>query len=205
MSNSPGLRGGAIGSAAPKSFSSSPNSGAPFQRTCQTACVDSFLPSSSIDFSLSRNVANPLGAIFGSVITHPTAVMTRGRSPSLSESCWPAVFVVANLCSRKKPAATMRYVAGDFGQQSATRMQLPRTIAAKINTVDRSGTISATVIPVAAINASPTNGWRGALSGFIYSQFSLIACWQRKLQYVCARRRTIALVWGAIACISSEP
>src|SRR5437763_16058026 len=54
MSNSPGLRGGAIGSAAPKSFSSSPNSGVPFQRTCQTACVDSFLPSSSIDFSLSR-------------------------------------------------------------------------------------------------------------------------------------------------------
>src|SRR6266581_3514652 len=121
MSNSPGLRGGAIGSAVPKSFSSSPNSGAPFQRTCQTACVDSFLPSSSIDFSLSRNVANPLGAIFGSVIAHPTAVMTRGRSPSLSETCWPAVFVVANLCSRKKPAATMRYVAGDFRHHNSRR------------------------------------------------------------------------------------
>src|SRR6266576_795873 len=61
MSNSPGFRGGAIGSAVPKSFSSSPNSGAPFQRTCQTACVDSFLPSRSIDFGLCRIVANELG------------------------------------------------------------------------------------------------------------------------------------------------
>src|SRR5215211_695641 len=167
MSNSPGLRGDAIGSAVPKSFSSSPNSGAPFQRTCQTACVDSFLPSSSIDFSLSRNVANPLGAIFGSVITHPTAVTARGRSPSLSASCWPAVFVVANLCSKKKPAATMRYVAANFGQQSATRIQIARTIATKINTVDRIGTSSATIIPAAAINARPTNGWHDALSSFI--------------------------------------
>jgi hypothetical protein len=158
MSNSPGFRGGEIGSAVPNSFSSSPNSGAAFQRTCQTARVDWFLPSSSIDFSLSRNVANPLGAIFGSVITYPTAVTTRGRSPSLSASCWPAVFVVANLCSRKKPAATMKYVAANFGQHSATRMQIARTTAAKINTVDRTGTTSATVIPVAAINARPTNG-----------------------------------------------
>ena len=129
MSNSPGFRGGAIGSAVPKSFSSSPNSGAPFQRTCQTASVDSVLPSNSIDFSFNRNVANPFAAIFGSVITHPTAVTTRGRSPSLRASCWPAVFVVANLCSKKKPVATMRYVAGNFGQQSAIRMQIPRTIA----------------------------------------------------------------------------
>src|SRR4030095_10207939 len=105
MSNSPGFRAGAIGSAVPKSFSSSPNSDAPFQRTCQTAYVDSFLPSNSIDLSLSRKVANPLDAIFGSVITHPTAVTTRGRSPSFSASCWPAVFVVANLCSRKNPNA----------------------------------------------------------------------------------------------------
>jgi putative ATPase len=52
---------------------------------------------------------------------------------------------------------------------------------------------SVTIIPTAAINARPTNGWRGALSSFIYPQFSLIACWQRKLQYVCPRRRTIAL------------
>jgi hypothetical protein len=120
--------------------------------------VDSVFPSNSIDFSLSRKVANPLGAIFGSVITHPTAVTTRGRSPSLLASCWPAVFVVANLCSRKKPAATMRYVAGNFGQWSAIRMLIPRTIAAEMSAVGASGTTSATIIPVAAINVRPTNG-----------------------------------------------
>ena len=52
-------------SAFPKSLNSSPNSGVPRQRTCQTACVDCFLPSSSIDSGFSRNLANPLGAIFG--------------------------------------------------------------------------------------------------------------------------------------------
>jgi len=89
-------------SAVPKSFSSSPNSGAPFQRTCQTACVDPFLPFEFNDFTLSRNVANPLGATFGSVITHRLAVTTRGRSPSLSASCWPAVFRCREFVQQKK-------------------------------------------------------------------------------------------------------
>ena len=61
-------------SAFPKSLNSSPNSGAPRQRTCQTARVDCFLPSNSIDSSLTRNVANPFGAILGSLITKPFAV-----------------------------------------------------------------------------------------------------------------------------------
>src|SRR5215831_5387727 len=172
MSNSPGFRGGLIGSAVPKSFSSSPNSGAPFQRTCQTAREDSFLPSNSIDLSLSRKVANPLGAIFGSVVTHPTAVTTRDRSPSFSTSCWPAVFVIASLCSRKKPDATMRYVAANLGEQSKNTMQIPTIIAAEISAVDVSGKISATIIPAAAIGASPTNGWRGTLSNFIHRFFA---------------------------------
>src|SRR5262249_112063 len=149
-----------------------PNSGAPFQRTCQTALVGSVLPSNSIDLSLSRNVANPLGAIFGSVVTHPTTVTTRGRSPSVSASCWPAVFVVANFSSSKKPAATMRYVGASLGQQSKNTMQTSTIIAAEMSAVDASGTISATTIPVAAISASPTNGWRGTLSNFIHPFFA---------------------------------
>jgi hypothetical protein len=68
------------------------------------------------------------------------------------------VFVVANLWSRKKPAATMRYVAVNFGQQSPMRMQIPTTIAAEIRAVDPRGTTSATIIPTAAISARPTNG-----------------------------------------------
>src|SRR5207245_2386081 len=56
MSNSPGFRGGAIGSAVPASFSSSPNSDIPRQRTCHTAHVGSFLASSSIDSRFSKNV-----------------------------------------------------------------------------------------------------------------------------------------------------
>src|SRR4029453_8742708 len=158
MSNSPGLRGGAIGSAVPKSCSSSPNCGAPFQRTCQTACVDSFLPSNSIDLSLSRNVANPLGAIFGSLITQPTAVPPGGPSPSCVASCCPALVVVANLCSKKKPAATIRYVKANLGHQTATRMQIPRTTAPEMSAVGPTGTNSAPIIPTAAISARPTNG-----------------------------------------------
>ena len=158
MSNSPGFRGAAIGSAVPKSFSSSPNSASPFQRTCQIARADRFVPSNSIDVSLSRNVANPLGAILGSLITHPTAVAVRGRSPNLFASCCPSVLVVANLCSRKKPAATTTYVPVNLGQHARIRMHAPRIIAAGTSAVDRTGKISATTIPVMAINARPTNG-----------------------------------------------
>ena len=53
---------------------------------------------------------------------------------------------------------------------------------------DGSGKSSATIIPIAAINARPTNGWRGALSNFMYSRFSLIPPWQRKPQYACRHR-----------------
>jgi len=52
----------------------------------------------------------------------------------------------------------MRYVVANFGQQSATTMQVARSIAVNINSVDRRGTISATAIPVAAISARLTNG-----------------------------------------------
>jgi hypothetical protein len=52
----------------------------------------------------------------------------------------------------------MRYVAGNFGQQSAVRMQIPRTIPAERSAVGDSGTISARIIPVAAITVRPTNG-----------------------------------------------
>jgi hypothetical protein len=45
-----------------------------------------------------------------------------------------------------------------FGQQRAIRMQIARTMAAKTNAVDCTVTASAKMIPVAAINASPTNG-----------------------------------------------
>jgi hypothetical protein len=37
-------------------------------------------------------------------------------------------------------------------------MQIPRTIAVEASAVAVSGMISATIIPVAAINARPTNG-----------------------------------------------
>jgi hypothetical protein len=37
-------------------------------------------------------------------------------------------------------------------------MQIPRTIAAEMSAVDAIGTISATIIPTAVINARPTNG-----------------------------------------------
>ena len=158
MSNSPGFRGAATGSAVPNSFSSSPNSGTPFQRTCQMARAGCFVPSNSIDVSLSRNVANPLAATLGSLITHPTAVTVRGRSPSRFPSCCPSVLVVANLCSRKKPAATTRYVPVNLGQHARRRMPAARTNAAGTNAVNRTGKISATTIPVMAISARPTNG-----------------------------------------------
>src|SRR5207249_8583483 len=114
-----------------------PISGVPFQRTCQTAWVDWFLPSNSIELSLSRKVANSLGAIFGSVITNPTAVTVRARSPRLFASCCPSVLVVANLCSRKKPAATTRYVPVNLGQHARIRMHAATIIAAGTSAVDR--------------------------------------------------------------------
>ena len=94
-------------SAFPKSFNSSPNSGLPRQRTCQTARVDCCLPSSSTDSSLSRNVANLFGAILGSLITKPVAVTTRGRLPSSAATHCPSVLLVRKPCNRKKPAPTI--------------------------------------------------------------------------------------------------
>src|SRR5437879_11130400 len=116
MSNSPGLRGGAIGSAIPESFSSSPNSGLPRQRTSNVALVDAVFPSNSIDSSLNRKVANPFGATFGSDVTNPTAFTTRGRSLRSVASCRPVVSPVRKLWSTKKPAPMKRYVDPKVGQ-----------------------------------------------------------------------------------------
>src|SRR5204862_276273 len=121
MSNSPGFRPGNISSAVPNSLSSSPNSGTLFQRTCHTALVNCVLLSSSIDLSLSRKVAKPLVAVFGSLITDPTAVTTRGRLPSSAASCRPSVFSVRKLCRRKNASATKPYVASSLGQQMTDR------------------------------------------------------------------------------------
>jgi len=117
-------------SAIPASFNSSPNSGIPRQRTCHTACVGRFLFSSSIDASFSRNVANPFDAIFGSLMTNPVAVTARGRFPSSAASCWPSLFVVSKLCSRKKPAPTIAYVAIEPGQHITASAEATVTMVA---------------------------------------------------------------------------
>src|SRR5438067_3378569 len=171
MSNSPGFRGGNISSAVPNSFSSSPNSGTLFQRTCHSALVNCVLPSSSIDLSLSRKVAKPLVAVFGSLITDPTAVTTRGRLPSSAASCRPSVFSVRKLCRRKNASATKAYVASSLGQQMTAILQTLKTAAAAASAMDGSGKISAARIPATAMSAKPRNGWRGAVTSFIIALF----------------------------------
>jgi hypothetical protein len=52
-------------------------------------------------------------------------------------------------------------------------MQIARIITAGVMAKEGSGKISAMMIPVAAINARPTNGWRGALSNLIWCAFRL--------------------------------
>jgi hypothetical protein len=61
----------------------------------------------------------------------------------------------------------MAYVATNLGQQAPTRMQSTRISAVAVTATGGSGRISAVIIPIAAIIARPTNGWRGALSIFI--------------------------------------
>ena len=145
-------------SAFPKSLNSSPNSGLLRQRTCQTARVGFLPPSSSIDSSFSRNVANPLGAIFGSLITNPFAVRTRGRLLSSAASRCPSVLLVRKPCSRKKPAPTTAYVAANLGQRRIATAQSMMIIAVATSAVEESGSKSARIIPTPAISANPTNG-----------------------------------------------
>jgi len=52
------------------------------------------------------------------------------------------------------------------------RMQTAKIIAIAVTAIDGSGSISAVIIPIAAITARPTNGWRGALSNFIDGLFA---------------------------------
>ena len=52
----------------------------------------------------------------------------------------------------------MRYVAGNFGQHSANRMQIPKISAVEMSALGARGTTSAMIIPVAATNVRPTNG-----------------------------------------------
>src|SRR5437899_8133222 len=52
-------------------------------------------------------------------------------------------------------------------------MQAVRMIAVTVRATDGSGKSSAVIIPIAAISARPTNGWRGTLSNFIYRAFRL--------------------------------
>jgi hypothetical protein len=160
-------------SAFPNSLNSSPNSGLPRQRTCQIARVGFLLPSNSIDSSFSRNVAKPLGAIFGSLMTKPVAVTTRGELPSAAASRCPAVLLVRKSWSRKNPAPTMAYVSRSFGQQAMMKVQNARAIAVAVRAAGGGGKISAVIIPTAAINARPTNGWRGALRNFMRWRFRL--------------------------------
>src|SRR5215831_20499397 len=97
MSNSPGLRGGEIGSAIPNNFSSSPNSGLPRQRTTQIAVVDLFSPPNSFDSTFNKKVVKPFGAIFGSDTTRPTVFTTRGRSVRSAASLKLVVSAVLKL------------------------------------------------------------------------------------------------------------
>src|SRR5436309_14214557 len=66
----------------------------------------------------------------------------------------------------------MAYVATSLGRQLPIRMQTAKIIAIAVTAIDGSGKISAVIIPIAAITARPTNGWRGALSNFINGLFA---------------------------------
>src|SRR5205814_5624846 len=163
ISNSPGFRGGAIGSAMPNKFSSSPGSGLPRQRTNNVALVGRVFPSNSIDSSLNRNVANPFGAVFGSEVTNPTAFTTRGRSLRSVASRKPDVSPIRKLWSKKKPAPTSRYVEPTFDQKNSGSAPSANTTAVSNQRDAAIGKKSATTIPSAAINARPTNACRGVL------------------------------------------
>src|SRR6267378_2850337 len=76
------------------------------------------------------------------------------------------------MCSRKKPVPTMPYVASSLGQRATVRMQSARITAVGIRATDGSGRISAVMIPITAMSARPTNGWRGALINFIHRLFA---------------------------------
>src|SRR6266496_3000607 len=67
----------------------------------------------------------------------------------------------------------MAYVASSLGQQATMRMQSASIIAVAVTATDGSRKISAAIIPIAAMSAKPTNGWRGALSNFICWAFRL--------------------------------
>jgi hypothetical protein len=105
MSNSPGLRGGEIGSAIPESFNSSPNSGLPRQRTNKLADVDLVSPSNSIDSSLNRKVAKPFVAIFGSEVTKPIAVTTRGPLGQIGGQSQASCVARSEIVDQEKSAA----------------------------------------------------------------------------------------------------
>ena len=66
----------------------------------------------------------------------------------------------------------MAYVTSSLGQHAKVRMQSARIIAVAVKATDGSGMISAAIIPIAAMSARPTNGWRGALSNFIHRLFA---------------------------------
>ena len=144
-------------SAFPKSLNSSPNSGLPRQRTCHTARVGCFLPSSSIDSSLSRNVANPFGAIFGSLITNPLAVtLVAGRQAAPRSA---ALGIAGLKTVQQEEASPNDYIGcdqawptqeGDGAEHDDYRSchQRRRT----------RGKNSASIIPIPAIAANPANG-----------------------------------------------
>src|SRR5437773_9763759 len=189
MSNSPGFRGGAVTSAIPKSLSSSPYSGVPRQRTSQLACVRCFLPSSSIHSSFSKKVANPFGAIFGSLITNHVALRTRGELPISAASRSPSALLLRKLCSRKKAAPTIAYVALKLGQRRTSKAQITTSTEIARRVDGERGKQSAKITPIAATTARPTNGWRGPLNNFIV-RFSSISRGQRKLFSARAKLRS---------------
>jgi hypothetical protein len=67
-------------------------------------------------------------------------------------------------------------------------MQGMRISAAAVTAMDGSGRISAVIIPIAAMTAKPTNGWRGALSNFIAG---LLAYLSRTTQACCRSSLTV--------------
>src|SRR5436190_24195418 len=91
--------------------------------------------------------------------------------------------MVWKLCNRKNPDRPRACVGSSLGQRATVRMQSARIIAVGVTATDGSGKISAAIIPIAAISARPTNGWRGALSNFI--------CWAFRLSslYKASRNR----------------
>jgi hypothetical protein len=90
------------------------------------------------------------------------------------------VLLLCKLCSRKKPAPTIAYVAIKLGQRRTTKAQIATLIAITRRTGEERGKKSAKIIPTAATIAKPTNGWRGPLNNFIV-RFSSISRGQRKL------------------------